>query len=105
MTEHVCYGPWWQSHNLVSLSPKGPPLIAQQKKPQVPPHLMEVKLTFLEPNGPSPSFKYPRRPDILTVPEKDILSIVDPQTATGRTYNLSDKEIKKASELLNEKLS
>lgn len=66
--------------------------------------LMEVKLTFLEPNGPSPSFKYPRRPDILIVPEKDILSIVDPQTATGRTYNLSDKEIKKASELLNEKL-
>ena len=45
--------------------------------------LMEVKLTFLE-----PSFKCPRRPDILTVPEKDILSIVDPKTATGSTYNL-----------------
>ena len=50
--------------------------------------LMEVKLTFLETNGPSSSFKYPRRPDILTVPEKDILSIVDPKTATGSTYNL-----------------
>ena len=69
------------------------------------PDSMEVKLTFLEPNGPSPSFKYPQRPDILIVPEKNILSIVDPQTATGRTYNLSEKEIKKASELLNEKLS
>ena len=67
------------------------------------PDSTEVKLTFLEPNGPSPSFKYPPRPDILIIPEKDILSIVDPQTATGRTYSLSEKETKKASKLLNEK--
>lgn len=48
MTEHVCYDPWWQSHyqienNLVSPSPKGPPLIAQQKKPQVPPPTLYSK--------------------------------------------------------------
>lgn len=69
------------------------------------PDIMEVKLTFLEPNGPSPSFKYPRRTDILTLPQSDILSIVDPKTVTGRMYQLSDKESNKASKLLNEKLS
>ena len=69
------------------------------------PDSMDVKLTFLEPNGPSPSFKYPRKTDILTLPQSDILSIVDPKTVTGRMYHLSDKESNKASKILNDKLS
>ena len=47
---------------------------------------MEVKLTFLEPS----------KPNILIVPEKNILCIVDPQTTTRKTDNLSKKKIKNA---------
>lgn len=69
------------------------------------PESMEVKVTFLEPSGPSPSFKYPSKSDILTVPQSKILSMVDPRTITGRTYQLSEKESDKACRLLNVKLN
>lgn len=60
----------------------------------------EVKLTFLHPNGPSRSFKYPSSPDILFVPSSDILTKVEPRTPTGRTYSLTKKEMKTASDKL-----
>ena len=60
----------------------------------------EVKLTFLHPNGPSRSFKYPSTPDILFVPSSDILTKVEPRTPTGRTYSLTKKEMKTASDKL-----
>ena len=63
----------------------------------------EVKVTFLHPHGPSRVFKYPTQPDILVVPSSDILTKVNAKTATGRTYTMSRKESKLASEKLTEK--
>ncbi|KAJ8886240.1 hypothetical protein PR048_012449 [Dryococelus australis] len=44
----------------------------------------EVKVNFLHLNGPSPSYKYAGLSDVLCVHKSDILTIVDPFTATGR---------------------
>lgn len=63
----------------------------------------EIKVSFLEPHGPSPSFKYPQTPDILIVHTSDILLKVDPTTATGRVYNLTEAETVKASQALMSK--
>ena len=54
----------------------------------------QVRVSFLHPNGPSRSFKYPARPDILTIPVGDVLTRVDPRTAKGRTYTLTQRECK-----------
>lgn len=59
-----------------------------------------VKVSFLHPNGPSRSFRYPHRPDILNIPLSDILTKVDPRTVTGRVYTLTPKESQDASEKL-----
>ena len=63
----------------------------------------ELKVTFLHPQGPSHSFKYPTQPDILVVPSSDILTKVNAKTATGHTYTLSRKESKLATEKLTYK--
>ena len=60
----------------------------------------EVRLTFLHPYGPSHSFRYPRVQDILTIPISDVLTTVDPRTATGCVYSLTQKESRPASEKL-----
>jgi len=62
--------------------------------------LKHAKLTFLEPKGPSRSFNYPYKADILTVPFADILTSVDATTSNGRSYMLSKEEQVKASEIL-----
>jgi hypothetical protein len=36
-----------------------------------------VKIMFLHPHRPSPSYMYPTRPDIVQVPRQDILMKVD----------------------------
>lgn len=64
----------------------------------------EVKISFLEPHGPSPSFKYPQFSDILVVHKSAILTKVDPTTATGRVYQLTESETKKANKKLFMKL-
>ena len=64
----------------------------------------EVKPTFLHPNGPSRSFKYPSLPDILTVSTSNIITKVEPRTPTGRTYSLTKKEMKSATDKLAENL-
>lgn len=47
----------------------------------------EVKVTFLHPAGPSPSFSYPSvKPDTLWTYLNDILCTVDSPTPTGRMY-------------------
>ncbi len=51
-----------------------------------------VEISFLHPAGPSPSFTYPRRVDKLVVPRDALLTKVEPTTATGRTYALTEKE-------------
>ena len=68
------------------------------------PSTLEVKLSCLKPAGPSPSFVYPWRTYILTTLVINILTIVDPETSTGRTYTISEAESSKASLKLQVKL-
>ena len=58
----------------------------------------QVHVSFLH---PSRAFKYPARPDILTIPVGDVLTRVDPRTAKGRTYTLTQREMRAASEKLH----
>ena len=57
----------------------------------------KVKLTFLHPQGPSNSFKYPEPHNIHNIPMDDIL---DPRTRSGRVYSLTKKEMTFATERL-----
>ena len=52
----------------------------------------EVEVSFLEPRGPSRSFKFPTLADILVIGHDDVLTVVNPTTATGRSYVLSQAE-------------
>lgn len=64
----------------------------------------DIKISFLEPHGPSTSFKFPRSPDILFVNKSDVLTKVDPTTQTGRVYHLTDLEICGATKKLESKI-
>lgn len=63
--------------------------------------LDEVKVTFLHPCGPSPSFHYPRKPDVLWVSITDVLHLVCPVTPTGRSYVLPENDILASNEALD----
>lgn len=58
----------------------------------------EVKVSFLHPAGPSPSFSFPRSQDILWLPISNVLKKVNPITPTGRTYSLTQLEQKQTME-------
>ena len=60
----------------------------------------EVKVSFLHPRRPSRSFRYPAQSDILSIPVADVLTKVDPRTATGHTYRITQKESHAATEKL-----
>ena len=45
-----------------------------------------VEVNFLHPQLPAKSYIYPRRQDILDVDPTDILTLVSPTTATGRSF-------------------
>lgn len=64
----------------------------------------EVELIFLHPSGPAPSFVFPRKPDILKVNFNQILTRVNPTTATGRTYTISHSETMAATKTLTSRL-
>ncbi len=64
---------------------------------EVYPESHEVKVTFLHPHGPNPSFFYPRHAEILVIDVSDILTRLFPKTSTGRTYALSKDEIQRAT--------
>lgn len=66
----------------------------------------EVEVSFLHPHGPAPSFYYPRHPDILIISDYDVLANVDPMltSKSGRTYKLSNADIKKAERGLSKHL-
>ena len=68
-------GSWWLAYVLNTLSDSS-----------------EVELNFLHPHGPSKSFSYPSRPDVLVISIHDILTIVDPKTVIGRMYTPSSDE-------------
>ena len=67
------------------------------------PDLGEVEVPFLHPHGPGRSFKYPLVDDVLVISHRDILTVVNPATATGRVYTLSQLEITAASAALAER--
>ena len=48
----------------------------------------QVTLSLLRPSGPSRSFRYPRTPEIITVPLFRVVLFVEPRTTTGRTYTI-----------------
>ena len=64
------------------------------------PEMQEVTLPFLHPHGPSRSFVYPHRANVLTVHISDILTFVEPTTYTGRTYTRTDNEMDSATRAL-----
>ncbi len=68
---------------------------------EVKPGSNEVMLSFLHPHGPAHSFVYPSPSDELIVDVSDVLMIVNPVTATGRTYALTQSEMKKATSIIN----
>jgi hypothetical protein len=51
-----------------------------------------VEVSFLHPHGPAQSFRYPTVPDILVMNLKDILTVMEPTTVTGRAYILTQDE-------------
>ena len=60
----------------------------------------EIKINFLCPQGPSPSFKYPSKQNVLVIPQNDVLTKVDPRTVTGRTFTITKQESKAATNKL-----
>ena len=64
----------------------------------------DVAVKFMLPNGPSASFKWPSRDDICWVPNTHIICKIHiPLTDTGRTYHLSEDNVKKITEVFNRK--
>ena len=61
----------------------------------------EVKVTFLHPPGPAPSFSFPKTVDVLWIPSTDVLCKANPTTPTGRVYMLPDEEKLKIAEIYN----
>ncbi len=47
-----------------------------------------VKVNFLHPHGPAPSFFFPEREDIFEIDVADVLKSAAPLTTTGRTFTL-----------------
>ena len=65
----------------------------------------EVEVSFLHPYGSSKSLKYSHPADILLISYEDILTSVNPTTATGPTYALITQDEKAtASRTLSPKL-
>lgn len=58
----------------------------------------DIKLTFLHPAGPSPSFGFPRRPNILWLRVNDVLCTVNPSTPIGRVYFITTLDEHKTQE-------
>ena len=61
----------------------------------------EVKVSFLYPHRPARSFSYPGRKNELIILPSVVLTVVNPRTATGRTYSLADDETKKSTDALS----
>ena len=61
------------------------------------PDSKEVEVSFFYPKGPTKSLNYPPDDDILVMSDQDILTIVNPSTATTRVYTLTQEEMDLAS--------
>ena len=62
-----------------------------------------VEVNFLHPCLPAKSYVYPQHQDVLEIDPSDILTLVSPSTATGRTYSLTAKEVAAATRALEAK--
>ena len=60
----------------------------------------KLRSIFLCPQGPSSSFKYPSKQNVLVISQNDVLTKVDPRTVTGRTYTITKQESKAATDKL-----
>ena len=60
----------------------------------------EIKINFRCPQGPSPSFKYPSKQNVLVISQNDVVTKVDSRTVTGRTYTVTKQESKAATNKL-----
>ena len=56
------------------------------------PEKHEITVSFLHPHAPSPSYSFPDPVDLFTIDSQDVLTTVNPVTATGRSYTISRKE-------------
>ena len=63
----------------------------------------EATVVFLKPHGPSKTFKYSKKENML-MPYSDILSKVDVSTKDGINYKLNSAEQKRISRMLNKKI-
>lgn len=63
-----------------------------------------ITVTPLHSCIPSASIVYPVRQDVIHVDPYDVLTLVNPVTATGRTYTLSRKDMQEASLALQARL-
>ena len=57
----------------------------------------EVKISYLHPHGPNPSFFHPRHAEILVIDTSDVLTSLHTKTSIGRTYMLSKDESQQAT--------
>ena len=64
-----------------------------------------AEVNFLHPQLPAKSYLYPRHQDIMEIDPSDILTLVSPSTATGRTYSLTSQEIMAATRALEARTS
>jgi hypothetical protein len=65
-----------------------------------------MKVKFLHPQGPAPSFTYPKNfDDKLEVPVSQIITLVNPKCPTGRTYYLCKEVMDAATAALKNCLS
>ena len=64
----------------------------------------KVKINFLKPHGPSPSFKYLQFPDILVMHKSEVLTKVDATTSAGRVNQLTEFETQTAKKAITLKI-
>ena len=63
------------------------------------PEKSEIAVNVLYPSGPSPSFVYPSRPDMLVMDTSDVILQLHPTTKTVRTYYLPEEETRNAMDV------
>lgn len=66
------------------------------------PSTRELRLNFVYPYAPSPSYTLPYHPYTLVIDHQDVLVVGEPVTATGQTYKMLSKEIITALKPLKE---
>ena len=68
------------------------------------PETEELRVRFLHPAGPAPSFVFPKRNDDLVIARSHVIMTVNPTTSTGRTYQLPNEVAAEAEIKLKQKI-